>query len=325
VRKAEDGPNRFGQAARQRGDVSIGDAVTAAARLGATGPADLAAICQALHLTIPPVTVPPLKRPTSTLSRPSRTSSSTMPSAQTPTQNRAGLAGSPVAARLRHEDQVESIPAWFAAVRPLPAAGSGSFGVPPEPPFPAVQARSSMATLAATLRSGHRLDMAALIKRSARLQPPTACFLAELRTTSFVQVLVDRGDGMEPYTDDLDFLAGQFVNVAGRDRVEQRTFVGTPLRGLDPDVFTGEKAEWERPVPKSLVLILTDLGAGGPIGSRDRASADEWRAVAATVASAQAHLRVLTPFPPNRLPTGLVEIMRIVSWDSLAYLVRLRG
>ena len=182
-----------------------------------------------------------------------------------------------------------------------------------------------MATLAATWRPGRRLDMVTLVKRSARLQPPTACFLAELRTAPFVQLLVDRGEGMEPYADDLDFLAAQFVDVAGRDRVEQRTFVGTPRRGLDPDVFTGETAEWKRPAAKSLVLILTDLGMGGPTGSRDRAPADEWRAVAATVASVQADLRVLTPFPPSRLPAGLAEIMRIVSWDSLAHLVRLRG
>jgi hypothetical protein len=323
--QAEDRPNRFKPAARQRGDVSIGDVVTAAERLGATDPADLAAIGQALRLTIPPVTVAPLQASASTRSWPSRTLSSTMSAAETTTPNRADITGTPVAARLRQGDRFDPIPAWLGAVRALPSAGSSSFGVPYEPPFPAVQARSSMATLAATLRPGHRLDMAALVKRSARLQPPTVCFLAELRTASFVQVLVDRGEGMEPYTDDLDFLAAQFVDVAGRDQVERRTFVGTPLRGLDPDVFTGETTEWKRPAPLSLVLVLTDLGAGGPIGSRDRASADEWRAVAATVASVQAHLRVLTPFPASRLSAGLAEIMRIVGWDSLAHLVRLRG
>jgi hypothetical protein len=326
VRQAEDEPNRSSRARRQRGDISIADIVTAAARLGATDPADLTVIGQVLHLTTPIVPVTPTQRLNPAPSGPSMTLSSTMVSSQVTTMpHRAGVTGAPVAARLRQDDHVEPIPAWLDAVSALSPAGSGSFKVPPEPPLPAVQARSSIAALAAARRPGRRLDMVTLVKRSARLQPPTACFVAELRTASFVQVLVDRGEGMEPYVDDLDFLAAQFVDVAGRDRVEQRTFVGTPRRGLDPDVFTGETAKWKRPAARSLVLVLTDLGVGGPPGSRDRAPAYEWRAVAETVALAQAHLRVLTPFPPGRLPAGLVEIMRLVSWESLAHLVQLRG
>lgn len=323
MRKAEDEPNRSRQARPPRGDVSIADAVAAVVLLGATDPADIAAICQALHLTIPIVSVAPPPGPPPVPPQPPRTPPSTMPQATTP--GRAGITGMPVAARLRRDDRTEPIPAWLDTVPALSSAGSGSFWVPPEPPLPAVQARSSMAALAASWRPGRRLDMVTLVKRSARLEPPTACFLAELRTAPFVQILVDCGEGMEPYADDLDFLTAQLVDVAGRDRVEQRTFLGTPCRGLDPDVFTGEAAEWKRPAAESLILILTDLGIGGPPGSRDRAPADEWRAVAATVASVQANLRVLTPFPPSRFPPGFADSMRIASWDSLAHLVRLRA
>lgn len=321
--KAEDEPNRSKQTSPPRGDVSISDAVTAAALLGATDPADMAAICEALNLTIPIVPVGPPPGPTPVPPQPSRTSLSTIPQALAP--NRAGIIGMPVAAQLRQDDRTEPIPTWLDTVPALSSAGSSSFWVPPEPPLPAVQARSSMATLTASWRRGRRLDMVTLVKRSARLEPPTACFLAELRTAPLVQILVDRGEGMEPYADDLDFLTAQLKDVAGRDRIEQRTFVGTPRRGLDPDVFTGETAEWKRPAAESLVLILTDLGMGGPPGSRDRAPAEEWRTVAEAVASVQANLRVLTPFPPNRFPPGFAESMRIASWDSLAHLVRLRA
>ncbi len=324
MKQAEDEPSQPEQARHRRGDVSIADMVTAAVRLGVTDPADLAAIGRALDVTIPVTPVVPPSRPTPVPTEPSQTTSAPMSSART-TRNRAGPTGTPVAARLRQEDDAGSIPAWLAAVSALPPPDSGRFGVPPEPPLPTVQARSSMAALAATWRPSRRLDLVRLVRRSARLQPLTACFLTELRTASFVQLLVDRGEGMEPYADDLEFLAAQIVDVAGRDRVEQRTFAGTPQRGLDPDVFTGETTPWRRPAPDSLVLILTDLGLGGPAGSRDRAQAGEWRAVAATVASVQAELRVLTPFPPSRLPTGLAAMMRIVSWDSLVYLVQLRG
>lgn len=325
MRQTEEEPHRSSPATRQRGDVSIADVVTAAARLGATDPADLAAISQALDVTIPIVPAAPPRVPTQVLSPPSQSGSFTTPSTQTALRDRARMTGPPVAARLYQEERTDAIPAWLGAVEALSLAGSGSFGVPHEPPIPAVQARSSIATLAATRRPGRRLDVATLIERSARMQPPAAYFLLELRTSPFVQLLVDRGEGMEPYADDLDFLALEFVQVAGHDRVEQRTFTGTPERGLDPDVFTGETAEWQRPAAKSLVLILTDLGIGGPPASRDRAQADEWRAVAEAVASAQADLRVLTPFPASRLPAELATIMQVVSWDSLAHLVRLRG
>jgi hypothetical protein len=182
-----------------------------------------------------------------------------------------------------------------------------------------------MAALAATWRQGRRLDMVELIEQSARLQPLTASFLAELRTASYMQLLLDRGEGMEPYAEDLDYLTTQFIDVAGRDQVEQRTFVGTPLRGLDPDVFTGKVKEWKRPPPNSLVLVLTDLGIGGPTGSRDRASASEWRATAAAVAAIPAGFRVVTPFRPTRWPRGITDIGQIVSWDALVDIERLRG
>ena len=324
MRQADDELSRSRHAARQRGNVSIADAVTAAAILGATDHADLATIGQVLDLTALATPAGPTQEPVP-VPPPSQSLPSMMPSAQATTASRPTITGTPVAAWIRREDHAEPIPAWLDAVRALPPTGSGSFGVRPEPPIPAVQARSSMATLAATWRTGRQLDMAAMVRRSALLQPLTASFLAELQTAPFVQLLLDRGEGMQPYLADLDFLADEFVDVAGRDRVERRTFVGTPLRGLDPDFFTGESAHWEGPAAGSLVLVLTDLGLGGPPASRDRAPASEWRAMAATVASVQADLRVLTPFPPARSPAGLAEIIRIVNWDSLAQLVRLRG
>lgn len=324
MRRAEDEPDGSQRSRRHRGDVSIADVVAAAARLGATDPADLAVIARALDLTIPVAPIEPPPGPTAEPSPPP--AGSAEPTAHAATApDRAGITGAPVAARLRREDRAEPAPAWLEAVEALSPAGSGSFRVSPQPPLPAMQARSSMAALAATWRPGRRLDLATLVRRSARLQPLTACFLAELRTASFVHMLVDRGEGMEPFANDVEFLAAQFTDVAGHDRVEQRTFVGTPRRGLDPNVFTGETAEWKRPAARSLVLILTDLGVGGPAGSRDRAPAVEWRAVAATVASVEAELRVVTPFPPSRWPAGLAETMRIVSWDSLVHLVELRG
>jgi hypothetical protein len=324
VQRAEDESGKAPQARRRRGDISIADAVRAAHRLGIADPADLAAIYEILDLPIPatPVTLPP--EPSSMPFPPSQGESFTTPSTEPTPPTHAGITGTPIAARLYQDDRTERAPAWLNAVHAILPADSGSFGVPPEPPLPAMQARSSIATLAATRRPGRSLDVAALVRRSARLQPPTASFLLELRTAPFVQLLVDRGEGMEPYASDLYFLVAQFMHVAGHDRVERRTFLGTPRRGVDPNALTGKTAKWKRPAPKSLVLVLTDLGIGGPPGSPDRARAGEWRAVAAMVASAQADLKVLTPFPPSRWPAGLAERMRIISWDSLAHLVRLR-
>lgn len=306
-----------------RGEISIADLITTAARLGARDPAGLAAVTEILGLRMPVAATPPGRLPEPP--RLAGTSPSRTSAARRPVLDRSGTAGPAVAARLRREGDDEPAPAWLAAVTVLPPPGSAGFRVPPQPLLPPVQARSSMAAVAATWHRGRRLDLDALVRRSARLQPMTGCFLAELRTAASIQLLVDQGEGMQPYADDLDFLARQLLDVAGRDRVEQRTFVGTPRRGLDPDVFTGDTARWKLPAPRSLVLIVTDLGTGGPAGSRDRAPAREWQAVAAAVASAQADLRVLTPFPPGRLPAGLAATLPVTDWDSLAHLVRLRG
>ncbi len=245
MRQGEDEPSRAGPAARRRGDVSIADAVTAAAILGATDQADLASIGQVLDLKALAVPAKPVREPALVRPAPSRSLPSTVPPAQPMTAIRPTITGTPIAARIRMEDGAEQFPAWLDAVQALAPAASGRFGVPPEPPLPAVQARSSMATVAATWRTGHRLDMAAMVRRSALLRTLTASFLAELRTAASVQLLLDQGEGMQPYVADLDLLAAQFVDVAGRDRVEQRTFVGTPLRGLDPNLFTGQTAQWE--------------------------------------------------------------------------------
>jgi hypothetical protein len=302
-----------------RGDISIADALAAAAILGTTEPSELAA----LDLAVPGA--PTLD------ARVAEVMLAELPPGPVPTPPQGPLAdqvttpGLPVAARLREDPRVQVAPAWLAVTPVLSGARPGGATVPAEPLLPAGRARSSMILLTATPDRGRRLDVPALLRQVALLKPLSAMYEDELRTAAFVQLLVDVGEAMQPFTEDLAFLADQLIDVAGQDRVEERTFTGTPRRGLDPDPFGGSGRPWKPPPPGSLVVVLSDLGVGGPVGDRDRAPAREWLMVARAIAEAQANVRVLTPFPLHRVPTPLARKLRITPWDDLAHLVRLRG
>jgi hypothetical protein len=310
-------------ARRDRGEVWVGDAITAVARLGATDPADVAAILDVLRLpqvgsTPPPP--PPEPSPPPPPPPPDDGDDGPPPEPPPPPLPPATATES----RLSYEDEVAP-PDWAADVKPLPFGGTPTPPPLPDPPVEPIRVRAAMALLAATRRSGRRLDIAQLVDRAARLEPLVPPpVMRELRTAPDVQLLVDAGDGMEPYAADTAFLATSFADVAGRDRIVERAFLGTPARGVDPDPFDGAMERWDPPAPRSLVLVISDLGVGGKRGRGDRARAREWRAFAATVVEHEAVLRVLTPFGPERRP-ALGALAQVIMWEDLVELVSIRG
>jgi hypothetical protein len=306
-----------------RGEVSLGDVLTAAARLGATAD-DLAVVAEMLDLTLAAPAAAPrraprrLRRPRSRAD-PVREAPSAPPAAER-------VAGTPVRARLREVGaDGASPPAWLDEVVALDATADGAFGVPPEPPLPRMEARAAVGAVSATAHSGRRLDVPALVRSLARQRPlgrpPVA---VERRTAPALQVLVDRGEGMDPYAEDVLFLLATLEDVGGRERLERRTFTGTPLRGVDADALAGETEPWEHPGAGALVITLTDVGGAAVRGAGDRAGGREWAAFAAAVALGDAELRVLTPLGAARAP-WLGPFARVIGWDDLGDLVGLRA
>jgi hypothetical protein len=304
----------------------MADAVTAAGELGCNHVDGFVAIARALDVVVPAATAP--DRPTRRRRRrppPPERRPDADAAADPAVDETATPVGAAIRARMRIEDAGEPAPDWVGAVEAFDLPVSRPVAIPPQPPLPALTARASLGTVAATRRATRRLDVRKLIRRAAQLQPfSPPPLLAELRTAPALQLLVDRGEGMEPYAADVRFLVRQLTDVAGRDRVERHTFVRTPLEGVDPDPFSDEAEPW-RPAAAGLVIAITDLGAGGPLGSVDRGSAREWCRVAETAAQHGDLLRVLTPFGPGSVPDELTGIADVFGWDALGELVRLRG
>ena len=128
-----------------------------------------------------------------------------------------------------------------------------------------------------------------------------------------VQLLVDRGEGMVPFTLDQRRLIKQIRDVAGRDRAPARVFVGTPDRPVDDVDDAGPR--WVPPAPGTVVVLLTDLGIGRPMLSLDPAGEDEWLAFAQRVRRAGCPLVAFVPYPQSRWPRPLREVMTILEWD----------
>jgi hypothetical protein len=295
-----------------RGCISYADAITAAERLGATTPAAIEQITRTLGLALeqPRPALPELEL---TSRKPVVTPAAGMPVAQIA----SSLGGTAKEARLDYEDIEAVPPTWLTAAARLPVEDAGAIATAPEPLLASRHARAVFATLSRTRGRGSRVDLEALVRRAARLAPLTPLpLLPELATAPEIVLLLDVGDGMEPYADDIAFMADWLAAIGG-DRVTTRSFAGTPLLGLDPDPFSHRIEPWRPPGAGGLAIAVTDLGVGAPGVSRDRGSGAEWRAFAAACRANDVQLRLLTVFSADQGPAGVDALARLIAWDTL--------
>ncbi len=117
-----------------------------------------------------------------------------------------------------------------------------------------------------------------------------------------------------PFAQDRDRLRLRVESVVGEGRVQRLRFRGTPLRGTSARPGRA-RAPYVPPPPETPVLLLTDLGIGRPEGSRDPATAAEWRAFADVVRRAGCPAVALVPYAPARWPHDLGRALAIVPWD----------
>jgi hypothetical protein len=130
-----------------------------------------------------------------------------------------------------------------------------------------------------------------------------------------VQVLVDLGEGMLPFLDDVRQLLSRVRAVAGAG-VTVLHFEGVPQRGAGG----GGRWCWRPyeellPAPGTVVLAVTDLGLGGGRLRRGTVRSGEWVALAGRLRGHGCPLRVVVPYPPARWPPGLRQEMGIIPWD----------
>jgi hypothetical protein len=299
---------------RARGDLSLADVLDAARRLGAS---DLRRISEIIFASpgpgpAAPTPQPPVPTPNDPSFPPSPPLDPLPPAARATGERAVG--GAPVPMTLDEITAAADRPDWLDAVGALPLPASRGRPVPSAPPVAPVRARAAFGAIVRRDVPGRRIDLAELIARAAQGRPWTPLpVLIEPRVAPFVQVLSDVGENMEPYLDDVTFLARRLREVAGLDRSESRTFVGTPLRGTDVDPFTGEAAGWQPPPSGSVVVLVTDLGLNGPSDpwSRPGPTAAEWRRFTSELAEASLRTVVLSPYPVA------LPLFETVVWGSL--------
>jgi hypothetical protein len=159
------------------------------------------------------------------------------------------------------------------------------------------------------------VDVAALTDLIARGRPVDRFPRLAVPTLRYgVQVLVDRGGGMQPFRRDQNQLAETIRAVVGERLVEVGFFSDVPLRG------TGPGPRWTRtgyrpPEPGRPVLLLTDFGIGGPLDDPRRAVRDEWEEFAAVVTRAGCGIAALCPYPPERRPDWVSRLCPVIHWD----------
>jgi hypothetical protein len=124
------------------------------------------------------------------------------------------------------------------------------------------------------------------------------------------QVLVDHGEGMEPFADDAWELTERIERLAGSGNVTTLSCWDAPLRGVGLDL-----SPYTPPYPGAPVLAISDVGIGGPPLRLERARAREWLALAALLAGRGSPLVVFVPYRRERWPRVLTRQMTLVEWD----------
>lgn len=190
----------------------------------------------------------------------------------------------------------------------------------PRPPLePLLTQRSSAAILNAALttvvRDDGEPDIDALVEAFARGIPLARLPRATRPTLRFgVQVLVDQGDGMQPYRRDQQELARQITGLVGAELTQVRYFSDVPSRGTGP----GSPRTWQPyrpPSPGTRVLVVSDLGVGGPVLHPQRASVAEWHQVLDEIVRAGCTVLALVPYPVTRVPAELTRLLAGLTWD----------
>ncbi|MFG2776922.1 hypothetical protein ACGFY7_03570 [Streptomyces prunicolor] len=214
--------------------------------------------------------------------------------------------------------------AW--ATPSLPPASRATH---PAPRLPLLAPRSARAIVQAAV-SRHEADWDVDIERAvARLAkglPLRTLPRLPAATLRFgAQVLVDRGPGMQPFHRDQDELSTLIASTVGREATEVLYFEDSPLRG------TGLEAHWTwgeyaPPPPGTRVLILSDLGIGGP-PPPSRGGRAAWERFFSLLAQARCTAVVFVPYPPRRWPDWATRLVRMVPWDRTTTVgwVRMHG
>ncbi|MEZ4293650.1 MAG: hypothetical protein R3B70_01645 [Polyangiaceae bacterium] len=220
----------------------------------------------------------------------------------------------PLSIRVLHAGGALTAPLPRASALPAPVSSdSEDVELDLEPLFEPGWTRSILAAALAVQRPDGSIEVDKAVSRIARRLPITTLPRRKRPTLRMgVQVLVDRGEGMEPFQRDAASLIARVRAVVGQGATEVLRFDSDPrLAGPGPKRLW---APYRPPAPGAPVLVLSDLGILQPDGMG--AERDEmWLDLTATLRRAGCPLIAFVPQPARRFPAVLAQQMTLIEWD----------
>ncbi|WP_328678018.1 hypothetical protein [Streptomyces sp. NBC_00343] len=265
----------------------------------------------------PESTVGPESRPRGAEQQPPEQPLSTPDVDRTPvaTDQLPGLEDALAELPLLRPVRVETTAIPAVPLEPLARPGGKQPPLPYMPLFVPRWTGAILRTIASRRVDDGLVDVAALVDIIARGRPVARLPRLPVPTLRYgLQVLVDRGSGMQPFRRDQNHLVQEIRSVVGEALVEVGYFSDFPLRG------TGPGPRWTRtsyrpPEPGRPVLLLSDLGIGGPHADPRRSTRAEWEEFVGLVSRAGCTVVALCPYPQQRRPHWLARLLPVIGWD----------
>jgi hypothetical protein len=305
-----------------RGDVGLADLARALRLLQPRDGAAVRALARHVGLEIADGPLAQFTGET-TPQRPTEPTTTPSPSPAAPPAERP-LPAAPVLIPLRSAGRDDLVPEEDPPEIPALALAAPAAGTVPwtsvrraiEPLLRPLWTAGVLGRAAATYQPFGDIDIARVVDALSRLELPGQLPRTDVLTLMRgVQVLVDIGAGMEPFTSDEWQVVRQLRRIIGQDRTAVLQFRGSPLLGA------GRGAIWtwdsyQPPEPGVPVVALTDLGLGGPPEDPGTPGREAWIELAELLQRRGSALLALVPYPPVRWPRGLESVMRIVEWSA---------
>ncbi|MEU4148757.1 hypothetical protein [Streptomyces sp. NPDC026659] len=215
------------------------------------------------------------------------------------------------------DESAPPAPGWTTPALPPPRGRADPAPRPPHLPLLAPRSTAALLTMVLSRVSPEgELDVDRATEELSRARPLTAIPRLPLSTLRHgVQILADTSRAMEPFARDVEDVIAHVRALAGVAGTQVLRFADVPLRGAGP----GPRSTWQQPYrpprPGGRVLILSDLGAGGPPLNPWRATEREWRATVTTIRQRGCEPVALVPLPERYWPRWARSLLPLLSWD----------